>query len=83
MRCQGSLVRQFPASVIIIPGHIGTDACFLATFADLLAQLDRYSLPEFAAKASKSGEGHIEERDTTDPALVTEMLRSWLHGYGS
>ncbi|KAH7359478.1 hypothetical protein B0T11DRAFT_204406, partial [Plectosphaerella cucumerina] len=83
MGCQGSLIRQFPASATILGGDIGANTDFLATLGDLLAQLDTQSLPDFAAKARKAGQEHVEERDTTNPSLVTDMLRSWLLGYGS
>lgn len=83
MGCPGSLIRQFPASVTILPGYVAADTNFVAAFIDLLAQLDVHALEEFAAKAKKSGEEHIEERDTTSLVLVTDMLRSWLHGCGS
>ncbi|KAH6682139.1 hypothetical protein F5X68DRAFT_263167 [Plectosphaerella plurivora] len=74
MSCPGSLIRQFPASATILPGHVAADTNFFAAFTDLLAQFDVHALDDYAAKAKKGGDEHVEERDTTSPVLVTDML---------
>ena len=53
------------------------------TLAEFLSMAAVESLGEFAAKARKAGVEIAEERDTTDPALITEFLMTILEVNGS
>jgi hypothetical protein len=48
-----------------------------------LGQASYESFDQFAPRASKGGQSIPETRDSTDPALVIEMLMSLLEGFGT
>lgn len=55
----------------------------MRNLSQLLAQARYESFDQFAARASKGGQSIAESRDSTDPALVIDMLMSLLEGLGS
>lgn len=55
----------------------------MRNLSQLLAQASYESFDQFAARAFKGGQSIAESRDSTDPALVIDMLMSLLEGLGS
>lgn len=58
------------------------EPCFRRCLADFLEQASMESLRTLKAQATKAGRLVAEDRDTSDPALVTEMLMSILEAVG-
>ncbi|KAH7217697.1 hypothetical protein DER44DRAFT_754746 [Fusarium oxysporum] len=77
------LMGEFPHHSVRVPFNVFNDMSFLSNLSQLLGQASYGSFDQFAAKASKGGQLIAETRDSTDPALVMEMLMSLLEGLGS
>ncbi|KAL8366658.1 hypothetical protein RB595_010496 [Gaeumannomyces hyphopodioides] len=58
------------------------EPCFQQCLANFLEQASMESLRTLEAQATKSGQSISEDRDTTDPALVTEALMSIFEAVG-
>ena len=80
---QNTLVRRFPGAAIRILKDDFTQPSFQAALASFLEQASTECIDRFAAQTNKAGTFTRESRNTTDPALVTEMLMSLLQAYGS
>ncbi|KAH7263807.1 hypothetical protein BKA59DRAFT_520863 [Fusarium tricinctum] len=78
-----SLMWEFPHRSVQVPLNVFKDVSFQRNLSQLLGQASYECFDQFAAKASKGGQIVPESRDSTDPALVTEMLMSLLEGFGS
>lgn len=77
-----ALQWTFPGrSVAIAESEFSKDS-FQHVLADFLEQASEVALDKFAARASKGGEMVVESRDTPSPALITEMLMSFLEATG-
>lgn len=74
----GRLQRRFPASAVSIPIKRFRESGFVQAFTDTLEKMSRQEVAEAKPKISKKGESQIEERDTTDPFLVTDFLHAVL-----
>jgi hypothetical protein len=81
--CNGRLRRSFPSRAISLPITLLKDETFVAEFALFLHQLDRENISTAQASTKKAGSTVVEERDTTDPVLVSELLMSILAANGS
>ncbi|KAF5598639.1 hypothetical protein FPCIR_2936 [Fusarium pseudocircinatum] len=77
------LTWEFPHRSVQVPFDVFKDVSFQRNLAQLLAQASNESFDLFAAKASKGGKSVSETRNSTDPALVIDMLMSLLEGLGS
>ncbi|KAF4502839.1 very large low complexity [Fusarium agapanthi] len=77
------LTWEFPHRSVQVPFNIFNDMSFLTNLSQFLGQASYDSFDQFATKASKSGQSIPESRNSTDPALVVEMLMSLLEGLGS
>ncbi|KAI7763782.1 hypothetical protein LZL87_014121 [Fusarium oxysporum] len=77
------LMGEFPHRSVRVPFSVFNDMSFLRNLSQLLGQASYESFDLFAAKASKGGQSIAETRNSTDPALVIEMLMSLLEGLGS
>ncbi|KAF4949086.1 hypothetical protein FGADI_9160 [Fusarium gaditjirri] len=77
------LTGEFPHRSVQVPFNVFNDMSFLRNLSQFLGQASYESFDQFAAKASKGGRSIAETRDSTDPALVIEMLMSLLEGLGS
>ncbi|PHH66137.1 hypothetical protein CDD81_200 [Ophiocordyceps australis] len=55
---------------------------FQATMANTLVTMSRQTVQGTKEKARKAGQDHDEDRDTTHPRIVTELLMSILRGLG-
>ncbi|KKP04319.1 hypothetical protein THAR02_03596 [Trichoderma harzianum] len=74
----GRLKRHFPASAISIPIKRFRESGFIQAFTSTIEKMSRQEVAEAKPKISKKGESQIEERDTTDPFLVTDFLHAVL-----
>jgi hypothetical protein len=82
MNTEGRLLRWFPASCISMPMEKFKEDGLRSTLAQTIAKMSRQEVAEFKPKAVKAGDEHIEERDTTDPRLVTDFLATVLSALG-
>lgn len=82
MTTRGRLVREFPATAIEISGDDFKTNEFLTVVAKTLAKMSHQTVQEMKGKAWKADQEHDEDRDTTDPRIVTELLTSILRGAG-
>ncbi|EHK23059.1 uncharacterized protein TRIVIDRAFT_230731 [Trichoderma virens Gv29-8] len=82
MGTAGRLQRCFPASAISIPNTKFYQNGFIAALAETIEKLSYQEANEAKPKISKKGELQIEERDTTDPFLVTDFLNTVLLAQG-
>nr|RBQ90595.1 hypothetical protein FVER53263_09945 [Fusarium verticillioides] len=77
------LMWEFPHRSVQVPFDVFNDISFQRNLAQLLAQASNESFDVFAAKASKGGKSIPETRNSTNPALIIDMLMSLLEGLGS
>lgn len=77
-----ALEWSFPTrSVAISESEFDNDS-FQNSLADFLEQASEVAFDQFAARAYKGDKMVVESRDTPSPALVTEMLMSFLEANG-
>ncbi|KAF5988514.1 hypothetical protein FCOIX_423 [Fusarium coicis] len=76
------LTWEFPHRSAQVPFRVFNDISFQRNLAQLLAQASNESFDLFAAKASKGGKSIPETRNSTNPALIIDMLMSLLEGLG-
>ncbi|PNP47794.1 hypothetical protein THARTR1_10479 [Trichoderma harzianum] len=79
----GRLQRHFPASAVSIPIKRFRERGFIPALTDTLEKMSHQEVTEAKPKISKKGESQIEERDTTDPFLVTDFLNAVLFAFGN
>ncbi|KAF5639084.1 hypothetical protein F52700_4254 [Fusarium sp. NRRL 52700] len=77
------LTWEFPHRSVQVPFTVFNDTSFLKNLSQFLGQASCESFDQFAAKASKGGQLIAETRNSTDPALIIDMLMSLLEGLGS
>jgi hypothetical protein len=82
MNTEGRLLRYFPASCISMSTEKFNEGGLRSTLAQTIAKMSHQEVAEFKPKVMKAGEEHIEERDTTDPRLVTDFLATVLSALG-
>ncbi|KAM3509029.1 hypothetical protein MY10362_000818 [Beauveria mimosiformis] len=78
MQTKGRLKRQFPGSAISIPTTMFANSDLHLSMAETIAKMSIQQVKEMKPTIRKSGESHIEERDTTNPAIVTDFLATVL-----
>ncbi|XP_044715116.1 putative very large low complexity protein [Hirsutella rhossiliensis] len=83
MGTAGRLKRHFPASSVAIQMKDFCDRGLQWALAAAIAKLSREEIPDMKSHIVKAGEELIEERNTTDPSMVTDLLASILRGLGS
>ncbi|KAM0385097.1 hypothetical protein ACHAQC_011719 [Fusarium culmorum] len=83
LAAKNSLTAEFPHRSVQVPFNVFNDMSFLRNLSQLVGQASYESFDQFAAKASKGGHSIAETRNSTDPALVIELLMSLLEGLGS
>ncbi|KAJ4865601.1 hypothetical protein T069G_02131 [Trichoderma breve] len=77
----GRLQRRFPASAISIPIKRFRESGFIQALTDTLEKLSHQEVAEAKPKVLKKGESQIEDRDTTDPFMVTNFLHAVLFAF--
>ena len=82
MSTKGRLRRPFPGSSCSIPQQIFLEEGFIETLSAIAAKLSAQPGPETKPRISKAGQMHEEDRDTTEPKLVTEYMMSFLKAAG-
>ncbi|KAG0707120.1 hypothetical protein DFH29DRAFT_995437 [Suillus ampliporus] len=81
MGAKGKLICSYPGPAITVP-DMNIDATFHAELANFLVRMDQDVL-DAAATTNKAGSTVLEERDTTHPRYITELLTGILRGLGS
>lgn len=82
MGSKASLRRSFPGRAIRIPVQIFIDPKFIDELSSFVHRLDSEQVDMVRAKSTKAGSKVVEERDSSNPMLVTELLTSILAPYG-
>ncbi|KAK6584182.1 hypothetical protein PZA11_003912 [Diplocarpon coronariae] len=75
---KGRLQRDFPGPAISLDAQVFEKASFRATLAQALATMSFQSAPGTKPQVKKAGQMHDEDRDTTHPKMVTELLIGFL-----
>ncbi|KAB8229417.1 uncharacterized protein BDW43DRAFT_314998 [Aspergillus alliaceus] len=74
----GRLKRLFPGPTLSLDISTFTEPGLQETIAQTLAKLSHQSVPGTMSKVKKAGGKHDEDRDTTDPKMVTEFFMAFL-----
>ncbi|KAG1810865.1 uncharacterized protein BJ212DRAFT_1484001 [Suillus subaureus] len=82
MGAKGKLICSYPGPAIAVPNTIVNDATFSAELANFLVCMD-HDVLDAAATRTKADSTIPEERDTTHPRYITELLTGILRGLGS
>lgn len=80
---ENALLWSFPGRASQIPLNIFNQPDFQESLADFLEKASMDALSRFTSKTRKANVDITEVRDTTDPALVTQMLMPLLDTLGS
>jgi hypothetical protein len=79
---KGRLTRCFPAIAIAVNTQVHPLHELVPVIAQTLHELSTAATPEMQPESKKAGTEHKEYRDTTSPALVTELFFGFLRGFG-
>ncbi|KAG5659563.1 hypothetical protein KAF25_002122 [Fusarium avenaceum] len=79
---KGRLVRQFPDTATEIPEKDFQSEDFQEVLANTLVKMSHQRVAEAQPMARKARKDHHEDRETTDPRIVNELLVSFLRGVG-
>lgn len=82
MSVKGRLQRCFPGRAMAVPLGVFQDDGFLATLASTIVKMSCHEALQMKPTVKKSNNVQIEDRETTDPELVTEFLMSFLEASG-
>jgi len=80
MGAAGKLVCSYPGPAIAVPNNHLDDASFRAELANFLSKMDKDVLA--VPTTRKAGSEVVEERDTTHPRYITELLTGILRAVG-
>ncbi|KAJ9131694.1 Phosphate system positive regulatory protein PHO81 [Coniochaeta hoffmannii] len=80
---RGRLKRCFPGLAVAVPIATFNDSGFRSTVCNTLAKMSHQEATEMKSTTRKAGQHHTENRDTTNPQLITEFLMSYLEAVGS
>lgn len=78
----GKLLVSYPGPAVAVPWEKVIDPTFLTQLADFVEKMKRDVLGVAAGKGSKAGEVLQEERESTHPRFVSEMLTGILRAVG-
>jgi hypothetical protein len=76
------LIREFPGTIVSIPRDIFGDPNFQAMFIDTIVTMSQQAVGGTRQQVMKAFQLHDENRGTTSPEIVTELLSSMLRGFG-
>jgi hypothetical protein len=82
LSAKSALQWDFPGSAVAVPYGVFCDNNFLESFSLFLEQASGESIKEFAAHTRKAGSSIVEDRDTSDPRLISSMLVALLEANG-
>ncbi|KAM0427773.1 hypothetical protein ACHAPT_007229 [Fusarium lateritium] len=77
-----ALKWQFPGCAVAVPLTTVQEAGFVSNLASFLDSASRESLVDFSALALKAGTTIAENRNTSEPALISSMLMALLQENG-
>jgi hypothetical protein len=80
---QGRLVRNFPAKAIAIDSALLSKADFTETITKTLSTMSHQKVAEVQVHSKKTGTNHQEDRNTSRPAVISEMFLGMLRGIGT
>ncbi|KAF3491029.1 uncharacterized protein GIQ15_00546 [Arthroderma uncinatum] len=83
LSAEGPLQWDFPGETVVIPYTVFTQPSFQESLSTFLECASTESVKKFAACVHKAGSVAFENRDTTDPALITQMLMTLIEANGS
>ncbi|KAF2477189.1 uncharacterized protein BDR25DRAFT_371170 [Lindgomyces ingoldianus] len=82
MSTQGRLRRCFPASSVSMSMKTFSENKWSSTLAHTIGKMSHQGVAEMKSKVMKAGDTHLEDRDTTDPRIVTDFLATVLSAMG-
>ncbi|KAH7907005.1 hypothetical protein BJ138DRAFT_1015231, partial [Hygrophoropsis aurantiaca] len=82
MGATGKLLCNYPGPAASVPHAVSHDTTFRTEFANFLACMNKDFL-DSAPTTTKAGSTVVEERDTTHPRYITELLIGILCGLGN
>ncbi|KAF9894652.1 hypothetical protein FE257_006540 [Aspergillus nanangensis] len=74
----GRLQRQFPGPTLELDRDTFRESGMQDTIAQALQRMSHQSVAGTKPKVKKAGQEHDEDRDTTDPRIVTELFTAFL-----
>lgn len=77
-----ALRRTFPSRTIALPARLLQDKRFLSEISTALARLDTEQVQAVMPKTKRAGRSIVEERETTNPTLVTDLIMGVLSPHG-
>ncbi|KAN0110108.1 hypothetical protein V8E51_006495 [Hyaloscypha variabilis] len=80
---KGRLRRSFPGSAFSVERNVFEQPSFLDTLAQTLAKMSHQAAIGTTPQVRKAGRLHDEDRDTTHPKMVTELLVAFLGSVGA
>ncbi|KAK0247652.1 hypothetical protein LTS09_017198 [Friedmanniomyces endolithicus] len=78
----GRLRRSFPGSAVDVDFAVSKESGFAAATAHTLAKMSHQTAPGMQPQIKKAGELVDEDRDTADPAMVSEVFMGFLRSVG-
>ncbi|KAJ5675938.1 hypothetical protein N7462_008835 [Penicillium macrosclerotiorum] len=78
MSTQGRLQRTFPGPALALDTRVFNEANLLNMLAQTIARMSQQPVAGTKPKVQKAKQNHDEDRDTTDPKMVTEFLMATL-----
>jgi hypothetical protein len=82
MTTKGRLVRQFPDTATEISVRDFRSKAFQEVLINTLVKMSHQKVAEAQPRARKARKDHHEDRETTNPQIVNELLTSFLRGVG-
>ncbi|CAK4034215.1 Hypothetical predicted protein [Lecanosticta acicola] len=79
---KGRLLRTFPGPAIVVGPETSHQPEFQTMLAYTLSKMSSQPVRGMQPKSQKAGASHDEDRDTTSPAAVTELVLSLLRASG-
>ncbi|RAQ98973.1 hypothetical protein DDE82_008722 [Stemphylium lycopersici] len=81
--CPGRLRRVFPGhAASITMNKIASNRELLQSISSTLAKMTTQKVPSFQPQIKKNGKVMSEERDTTDPGMVTDFYMNTIAAFG-
>ena len=80
---RGRLIRTFPALAVGVNAALLQQEDFASTIANTLTTMSHQIVPGMQPQTKKAGASHDEDRDSTRPAIVSELFFGMLRGIGS
>jgi hypothetical protein len=80
---KGRLVCSFPGVAVSINIKSHPRSSLGPVVANTLSTMCKQAVPSMQPVSHKAAKKHGEQRDTTDPAIVTELFIGFLRGFGS